>query len=73
MHGRDGKDLTLPVPIGTQVWTTDDPPHLLADLDEPGQSTLAARGGGGGAGNAHYATSINRFPLLAQAEKQVRN
>ena len=67
MHGRDGKDLTLPVPIGTQVWTTDDPPHLLADLDEPGQSTLAARGGGGGAGNAHYATSTNRFPLLAQA------
>ena len=67
MHGRDGKDLTLPVPVGTQVWTTDDPPRLLADLDEPGQSTLAAKGGRGGAGNAHYATSTNRFPLLAQA------
>ena len=67
MHGRDGKDLTLTVPVGTQVWTTDDPPHLLVDLDEPGQSALAAKGGAGGAGNAHYATSTNRFPLLAQA------
>ena len=67
MHGRDGTDLTLAVPVGTQVWITDDPPRLLADLDEPGQSTLAAKGGRGGAGNAHYATSTNRFPLLAQA------
>ena len=57
----------MPVPVGTQVWTTDDSPRLLADLDEPGESALAARGGKGGAGNAHYATSTNRFPLLAQA------
>ena len=66
-HGRDGEDLVLSVPVGTQVWITDSPPRLLADLDEPGQSTLAAKGGSGGAGNAHYATSTNRFPLLAQA------
>ena len=66
-HGRDGEDLILSVPVGTQVWITDSPPRLLADLDEPGQSTLAAKGGSGGAGNAHYATSTNRFPLLAQA------
>ncbi len=66
-HGRDGKDLTLPVPVGTQAWTSDDPPHLIADLDEPGQSALVVKGGKGGAGNAHYATSTNRFPLLAQA------
>ena len=63
-HGKDGKDITLPVPVGTQVWTD---ARLLVDLDEPGQRFLAAKGGGGGAGNAHYATPTNRFPLLAQA------
>ena len=66
-HGKDGKDITLPVPVGTQVWAEDAAPRLLVDLDEPGQRFLAARGGGGGAGNAHYATPTNRFPLLAQA------
>ena len=63
-HGKDGKDLILPVPVGTQVWTDS---RLLVDLDEPGERFLAAKGGGGGAGNAHYATPTNRFPLLAQA------
>ena len=63
-YGKDGKDITLPVPVGTQIWTD---ARLLVDLDEPGQRFLAAKGGGGGAGNAHYATPTNRFPLLAQA------
>ncbi len=66
-HGKDGKDITLPVPVGTQVWAEDSTPSLLVDLDEPGQRFLAAKGGSGGAGNTHYATPTNRFPLLAQA------
>ena len=66
-HGKDGKDLTLSVPIGTQVWADEVLPRLLVDLDEPGQKFLAAKGGSGGAGNSHYATPTNRFPLLAQA------
>ena len=66
-HGKDGKDITLPVPVGTQVWAEDSTPSLLVDLDEPGQRFLAAKGGNGGAGNNHYATPTNRFPLLAQA------
>ena len=66
-HGKDGKDIVLPVPVGTQVWADEDRPSLLVDLDEPGQRFLAAKGGGGGAGNTHYATPTNRFPLLAQA------
>ena len=66
-HGKDGKDITLPVPVGTQVWTDEGRPSLLVDLDEPGQKFLAAKGGSGGAGNTHYATPTNRFPLLAQA------
>ena len=66
-HGKNGEDIILPVPVGTQVWLEDDTPRLLSDLDEPGQRFLAAQGGRGGAGNAHYATSVNRFPRLAQA------
>ena len=66
-HGKDGKDITLPVPVGTQVWADEAHTRLLVDLDEPGQRFLAAKGGGGGAGNTHYATPTNRFPLLAQA------
>ena len=66
-HGKDGGDMTLPVPVGTQVWAEDDTPRLLVDLDQPGQRFLAAKGGSGGAGNTHYATPTNRFPVLAQA------
>ena len=66
-HGKDGKDVTLPVPVGTQVWIEGSHPQLLVDLDTPGQLFMAASGGRGGAGNNHYATPTNRFPLLAQA------
>ena len=66
-HGRDGDDITLSVPVGTQVWLDDDRPTLLADIDSPGERWLAAAGGSGGAGNARYATPTNRFPRLAQA------
>ena len=66
-HGGNGEDITLAVPVGTQVWLEDDRPRLLADIDKPGERWLAAEGGSGGAGNAHYATPTNRFPRLAQA------
>ena len=71
-HGRNGADVALPVPVGTQVWlhgesSSASGSQLLADLDEPGERWLAAEGGAGGAGNAHYATSTNRFPRLAQS------
>jgi GTP-binding protein len=66
-HGKKGEDITLTVPVGTQVWVEDAPGRLLADLDTPGEQVQVARGGRGGAGNTRYATSTNRFPLLAQA------
>jgi len=54
------------VPVGTQIFdaTTGD---LLHDLSQDGAQWLAARGGRGGFGNAHFTTSTNRAPRYHQS------
>ncbi|PCJ51430.1 MAG: GTPase ObgE [Candidatus Hydrogenedentota bacterium] len=61
MHGKNGEDSLILVPVGTVVhdWDTGE---ILADLAEDGQRFSAARGGKGGKGNARFATSTNRVP-----------
>lgn len=59
--GRDGKDLTIRVPVGTVI-LADDKETVLADMVEPGQKIMLLKGGDGGFGNAHYKTSTNRAP-----------
>ena len=63
--GRTGADLTVRVPVGTQIFdaATGD---LLHDLSHDGDRWLAARGGRGGFGNAHFTTSTNRAPRYHQ-------
>ena len=63
--GRTGEDLIIRVPVGTQIFdaTTGD---LLHDLNHDGDQWLAARGGRGGFGNAHFTTSTNRAPRYHQ-------
>lgn len=63
--GRNGEDLVIPVPQGTVVWDAADG-RLLADLSQPGQRAVIARGGRGGRGNARFATSTERAPTFAE-------
>jgi GTPase len=63
-HGANGTDAVLKVPAGTQIYD-EDGATLLADLTEPGQCAVLARGGNGGFGNAHFKTSTNRAPRRA--------
>src|SRR5260370_3397660 len=63
--GKEGADVIVRVPVGTQVF---DPQtnELLFDCDANGQRWLAAHGGRGGCGNAHFTSSTNRAPRYHQ-------
>ena len=62
--GKSGKDVTLKVPVGTQVLDEDNE-TVIADLTEAGQKVRLARGGNGGFGNARFKSSTNRAPRRA--------
>lgn len=62
--GSNGDDLCVKVPCGTLV--IDEDGRILADLVDPGQTFVAAKGGRGGRGNAHFSTSVRRAPRFAE-------
>ena len=59
--GREGKSIELPVPVGTVVYDADSG-EMLHDFTEAGDRFLIARGGRGGRGNQHFATSTHQAP-----------
>jgi len=67
-HGKRGEDLVLRVPVGTIALdkTRISSEALIADLEQLGQHAVVARGGRGGLGNTHFASSTNQAPQIAQ-------
>lgn len=64
--GHAGEELIVRVPVGTQIFDPDTN-ELVHDLSHDGARWLAARGGRGGFGNAHFTTSTNRAPRYHQS------
>ncbi|MDI6027912.1 GTPase ObgE [Corticibacterium sp. UT-5YL-CI-8] len=64
MTGAKGADITLRVPVGTQVYEEDNE-TLICDLTVVGQRYRLAAGGNGGFGNQHFKTSTNQAPRRA--------
>jgi len=63
-HGKRGKDVVIRVPAGTIIRDLE---HgtILKDLVHPGDRVCVARGGRGGRGNVHFATSTHQTPREA--------
>jgi GTPase len=62
--GKDGDDIVLRVPVGTEI-LDEDQETVIADLAEEGQVVDLARGGNGGFGNLHFKSSTNQAPRRA--------
>lgn len=63
MHGANGKDKLVKVPVGTIVYRDG---QIIADLTEKGQQVIVAYGGEGGFGNAHFKSSTRQTPRMAE-------
>jgi GTPase len=67
--GLSGKDCYIYVPIGTQIFI-DGQSEPIADLIEPKQKMLVAKGGRGGRGNTHFKSATNQAPRRADPGEQ---
>ncbi len=62
-HGKQGSDIKIKVPVGTQIFRDED---MIADMAFVGQEQIVARGGDGGFGNAHFKSSVRQAPRVAE-------
>ena len=65
MHGKNGEDLVIPVPVGTVV-RNGESKDVVVDLNRGGAQMIIAKGGRGGLGNSHFATPVRQAPRFAQ-------
>lgn len=64
-YGKSGAHLVVGVPPGTVVWD-DEADEIIADLTEPDETFVVARGGRGGQGNVHFKSATHQAPRLAE-------
>ncbi len=70
-HGKNGEDVILKVPEGTVV-SLAETGEVIADLSGENRRQVVLRGGRGGNGNMHYATSTMQAPTYAQPGQDAR-
>ena len=59
--GSDGRPIVLQVPVGTSLYDQETG-ELIHDFSAPDEQLVIARGGRGGRGNQHFATSTHQAP-----------
>jgi len=64
MHGKNGADIVIPVPIGTIIKNCENN-KVIVDLNNSKQIHIIAKGGNGGFGNARFKTKSNTAPRMA--------
>ncbi len=67
-HGRNGADVRVPVPLGTDVYDESSGARL-GEILRPDAELVVARGGKGGRGNARFATSTRQAPRIREEGK----
>ncbi|NLK21523.1 MAG: GTPase ObgE [Epulopiscium sp.] len=70
-HGKDGKDLIIKVPPGTIIREAESG-KIMADLTGETKKRILLKGGKGGKGNQHFATSTRQAPRYAESGQEGR-
>lgn len=68
-HGKCAEHTIIKVPVGTVIKRAEDE-KVVGDLTEEGTMFVAARGGAGGNGNAHFKSDTNQTPQIAEIGAQ---